>query len=450
MPETDYSLKRRLVIMLLAVIGLTWSAIVAYSYFDIRHESEELLDAHLAQSAALILAQAEHDIEEIKVEHAPHFKESNRVAFQVWEHGEKLRLHSSNAPNERFSATATGFSNVVLSGVEWRVFSAWTRGQEHLVQVAERDDSRSDITHTMTLNLLVPLLTALPLLGMLVWLIVEKSLRPLAGIGNELAGRKASSLEPLQPQGAPREIMPLVNNLNALFARVGRLIEHERRFTADAAHELRTPLAALMTQAQVAHAATGEAERNRALDNVITGCGRAARIIDQMLTLARLEPEDAVGQRQVFDLRTLAQNLVADIAPSAMQRGVDIELGECEEIPVLGNHDLIWVALRNLVDNAVRYSDKGSRVRVEIAQAGNGTLVRIIDQGPGLTAEDRKKVGQRFYRVLGNTASGSGLGLSITRRIAELHGGTLELTENIGDKGLTAAIRLPLHPGAKN
>lgn len=449
MAQNSYSLKRRLVIVLLVLIGTIWSGIAAYTYLDIRHEAEELLDAHLAQSAALILAQAGHDLEEIDVEHAPQFKEGGRVAFQLWERGEKLRLHSSNAPNTRLSAVATGFSNVVVDGKAWRVFSAWTRGRENLVQVAERNDARQDITYTLTLNLLLPLLIALPLLGLLVWIAVAQALNPLVRLGNEVARRKAANLEPLQPQGVPHEIMPLIDNLNTLFARVAHLIEHERRFTADAAHELRTPLAALMTQAQVARAAAGDVERNRALDNVITGCGRAARIVDQMLTLARLEPDDAVGQRENFNLRALAQSVVADIAPSALQRGVDIELGASDdEARVTGNSDLIRIAARNLVDNAVRYSPENGRVQVEVVQADDGALVRIIDQGPGLSTDDHKKVGQRFYRVLGNKAAGSGLGLSITRRIAELHGGTLELMENSGSSGLTAELRLPLQPAA--
>lgn len=443
MPRNAYSLKKRLVIVLLVLIGAMWSGIVAYTYLDIRHESEELLDAHLAQSAALILAQAEHALEEIDIEHAPQFKEGNRVAFQLWERGERLRLHSNNAPNTRLSAVTTGFSNAVVNGKEWRVFSAWTRHHENLVQVAELTEAREDITHTLTLNLLLPLLIALPLLGLLVWLAVTHALNPLDRLGKEVALREAANLEPLQAQGAPREIMPLIDNLNTLFARVARLIEHERRFTADAAHELRTPLAALMTQAQVARAAAGDTERNHALDNVITGCARAARIVEQMLTLARLEPDDAAGQHAIFDLRALTQSVIADIAPSALQGGVDIELKECDETRISGNSDLIRIALRNLVDNAVRYSREGGRVQVEVLRTGDSVRVRITDQGPGLSADERKKVGQRFYRVLGNAATGSGLGLSITRRIAELHDGALELKQNSGGQGLTAELQLP-------
>ncbi len=136
MPQSAYSLKTRLVVVLLTLIGTIWSGIAVYTYFDIRHESEELLDAHLAQSASLILAQAEHAIEEIEMEHAPQFKEGHRVAFQLWERGEKLRLHSKNAPNTLLSPTTTGFSDAVINGQEWRVFSVWTRHHENLVQVA--------------------------------------------------------------------------------------------------------------------------------------------------------------------------------------------------------------------------------------------------------------------------------------------------------------------------
>ncbi len=450
MAKPDFSLKRRLVIMLLAVIAVTWSAIVAYSYFDIRHESEELLDAHLAQSAALILSQTDQGFEEIEIEHAPQFKENQRVAFQLWEHGRKLRLHSSNAPNNLFSGTMTGFSDVVIDGRGWRVFSAWTRDHKYLVQVAERDDSRHDITHAMTRNLLLPLTFALPLLGLLVWLTVSHALYPLARLGRDVARREADNLELLDLNGAPAEIMPLIDNLNSLFSRVEQLIAHERRFTADAAHELRTPLAVLMTQAQVARAATADAERNRALDNVITGCTRAARLVEQMLTLARLDPQNALGESAIFDLHILAKTVIADIAPSAFDRGVEIELGTSGETSVWGNSDLIRVALRNLVDNAVRYSPHGSTVQVTVSQADGNALVRVIDQGSGLSPDELKKVGQRFYRVLGTNVSGSGLGLSIARRITELHRGSLVLGTADSGHGLKAALSWPANTKSRD
>lgn len=449
MPRHGYSLKSRLATMLLALIGVAWAGIVAYSYFDIRHESEELLDAHLAQSASLIIAQAEQDLEEIEVEHTPQFKEDHRVAFQLWERGETLRLHSRNAPNTRFSGKTSGFSDVVIDGTAWRVFSAWTRGHGYLIQVAERESSRRDITQAMTLNLLLPLLAMLPLLGLLVWLAVAQALRPLDRLGREVARRDAANLEPLLAPGSPREIQPLIDNLNSLFDRVTRLIEHERRFTADAAHELRTPLAGLMMQAQVARAATGEAERGRALDQMIAGCGRTARIVDQMLTLARLEPDSALGAREAFDLCAIAREVIADIAPRALQRGIDIEFAGEPALHADGNGELLRIALRNLIDNAVRYSPDGKRVLVTVSRADGHGLVTVRDEGCGLSAEDLGKIGQRFYRVPGNAAPGSGLGLSIVRRIAELHGGALDLRGNSGG-GLSAALDLPLNPGRRS
>lgn len=443
MATPSYSLRRRLVVLLLAAIAATWTAIIVYSYIDIRHESEELLDAHLAQSAALILAQAEHGLEEIEVEHASQFRESARVAFQLWERGRTLRLHSSHAPNTLFSAKTTGFSDVIVDGREWRVFSAWTRHHEHLVQVAERSASRREITDAMIGNLLLPLLIALPLLGFLAWLVVAHALKPLARLGREVAARAAVNLAPLGPQEAPLEIRPLIDNLNNLFSRVSRLIEHERRFNADAAHELRTPLAALMTQAQVARAATGDAERNRALENVVAGCVRAARLVDQMLTLARLEPDDAIGRCGIFDLHALARQVIAEIAPLALERSLDLQLAESGEIMVPGNSDLIGIALRNLTDNALRYSPDGGHVEIRAALDNGSALISVIDRGPGLSAEERGKVGQRFYRVLGSGATGSGLGLSIVHRIAALHGGSLTLDAAEGGHGLKADLRWP-------
>jgi two-component system sensor histidine kinase QseC len=236
------------------------------------------------------------------------------------------------------------------------------------------------------------------------------------------------------------EVAPLVNSLNALFGRVSRLIENERRFTADAAHELRTPLAALKTQAQVARGATGDAERRRALDNVIAGCDRAHRLVEQLLTLARLEPDQVGVHRERCDLRTLAQQTVAELAPAAMSRNIEIELTEGPPVTVVGYPGLIGILLRNIIDNAIRYSPGGTTVLVEAANAEGEARLTVTDEGPGIAPEEYDKVGQRFYRILGSGQSGSGLGLSIVHRIAEIHDAAVALGDAPGGMGLRVTV----------
>jgi two-component system sensor histidine kinase QseC len=439
----SYSLKRRLLLGLLAVVAVVWLATAAYSYFDARHEINELLDAHLAQSASLIVAQLGHDLEEIDLRRAPKTEQrSRRVAFQIWERGTMLRLHSADAPQARLSPREEGYSNASIDGKGWRVFSTWDARRRFLVQIAERDELRREIAAGIATNLLLPLLVALPVLALFVWLIIGSGLKPLTRLGQQVEQRTPDNLRPLAPQGAPREVVPLLRSLNALFGRVERLVANERRFTADAAHELRTPLAALRTQAQVAKGATEDTARQHALDGVIEGCDRATRLVDQLLTLARLEPEVA-RPAAACDLVDLARQAIAEVAPFAVDRSVEIHLRESGPLSVEGHPDLIAVLLRNLIDNAIRYSPAGSSVDVNIASTGRAVRLAVTDEGPGMAAEERARIGQRFYRVLGTGQSGSGLGLSIVRRIAEMHSAEVTFGQGKNEKGLQVVVGFP-------
>jgi len=436
----SYSLRQRLVLGLLAGVAFVWVATSAYSYFDARHEINALLDAHLAQSASLIVAQLGHELEEIDLEHAPTTdKRTRRVAFQIWERGTLLRLHSADAPSSRLSRREEGYSNSNLDGKGWRVFSTWDARHRFLVQIAERDEARREIAAGIATSLLVPLLVALPILAVFVWLTIGGAVKPLDRLGREVQQRKPDNLRVLALEGAPREVVPLVRSLNALFERVGRLIENERRFTSDAAHELRTPLAALKTQAQVAKGATEDAVRQHALDQVIEGCDRGARLVDQLLTLARLEPDSARPAGSA-DLAALARQVVAELAPFALGKDVDVEVRGSDALLVEGHADLLSVLLRNLVDNAIRYSPPGSTVSVDVHRARDTARVTVSDQGPGIAPDERPRIGQRFYRIIGTGETGSGLGLSIVRRIVEIHGAQLRFDGGENGRGLQVVV----------
>lgn len=437
---SGYSLGRRLLAALLGVLLLVWLATAAYSYYEARHEAGELLDAHLAQSASLLVAQVGHELEEIELEHAPGTHErARRVAFQIWERGRVLRLHSANAPQARLSQREEGFSRVRIDGRAWRVFSTWDARHRFLVQVGERDEVRRDIAGAMAKGLIAPLALALPVLGLFVWLTVRRGLAPLRRLGSEVAARSAGDFAPLAGHDAPSEVRPLVDGLNALLERVGRLVENERRFTADAAHELRTPLAGLKTQAQVALGAADEASRRRALQSVVAGSDRATRLVEQLLALARLDPQQAGRAAEACDLAAVAREVIGELAPAALARGIEVELDAPQPVRVKGHAELLALALRNLVDNAVRYGHSGT-VRVEVLE--EPARLVVSDQGPGVPAEERARLGERFFRVLGSGESGSGLGLSIVRRVAEIHGGRVEIGEAPGGRGLRVCVVL--------
>ena len=433
------SLKQRLLVLALATVLLVWIAAAAFTYFDAREEFGEILDAHLAQSAALIVVQA-HDFDEVETEHTPLLNRyARRVAFQVWAGGRVLRLHSANAPEEPLSDIRQGFSDRIINGQRWRVFSTWDDSGANLIHVAELTKERDELSGAVAVNLLKPLLFSLPLLAILLWLSVTRSLQPLVRLTREVAQREPDNLAPLDVGTSPREVAPLIDRLNKLFTRIDASLQKERRFTADAAHELRTPVAGIKAQAQVARAASTDAERIRALDNAILGCDRAAHLIDQLLTLARIDTL-ADEATEPCQLRAIAAEVIASIAPTALSRNVRIELTEGREATVRGNPVLLRILLRNLIDNAVRHTPPETSVRVEIAQEQGHIRLSVSDNGPGIPETELDKVAERFYRPLGTSASGSGLGLSIVKRVAEIHSASLQLAQNADGNGLCVIV----------
>lgn len=439
------SIKRRLLMTLLAAVAMTWVAAVVWSYIDARHQLDELLDAHLAQSATMLVVQAGHELEEIDTEHAPQLHPyARRVAFQVWENGGILRLHSVSAPNQRLSRQEQGFSDAEADGKRWRVFSTWDDEGELLIQVGEQYEVREQIAAGIARTTLTPLLFALPVLGFLIWASVDRATRPLIALSRQVAQRDPRNLTSLDIAQPPAELAPLVDSLDRLFARVRLSIDSERRFTADAAHELRTPLAAIRAQAQVAANATIEAEHRRALDNVIVGCDRAAHLVEQLLTLARLEPGEIADGREPCELTALARSVMAELAPMALSKALALELSDSPPVYVAGNASWLGILLRNLIDNAIRYSPPQTMVSVGTGIRDRQAVLTVEDQGPGIAIEHREGIGQRFHRILGSEEPGSGLGLSIVHRIAEIHDACVTYGDGSGGRGLRVTVEFPL------
>lgn len=433
------SLRQRLLLLVLSATSVVWLGAALLTYHDTREEVNELLDAHLVQIASLLVAQSLHELGEIEPDNTPLIDDPMHVAFQVWENGQTLRLHSTNIPESPLTTSEKGFSDTLIDGQKWRVFSAWDGSHKFLIHVAELADVRERVANAIASNLLLPLLVSLPLLAFLLWIAVTRGLLPLVKLTREVARREPDNLVPLNTETAPREVVPLIEHLNHLFGRMEVSLLKERRFTADAAHELRTPVAAIKAQAQVAQAATAMEERMHSINNVIQGCDRAARLIDQLLTLARVDALDDSATEQC-QLREIASGVIATIAPAALEKGVRIELMEGSEVAVRGNPGLLLIMLRNLIDNAVRHTTSGTVVKVDIANAQGESCLSVSDNGPGIPEEEREKVMERFYRPLGTQASGSGLGLSIVKRIAEVHDATLQMMPVSEGRGLRVMV----------
>jgi two-component system sensor histidine kinase QseC len=423
------SLQGRLLLMVLGTSLCVWLAAALVAWKDAQHELHELLDGHLAQAAALLVVQQAHRIEHGEQEDAPSVhRYAPRVVFQVFHQG-RLVLRSANAPLEPMldggTGPVTGFHDVTRESMAWRVFA--TRGAENdvLVLVGERQRARTAILRAVQRGVFWPMALALPLLALAGWAAVRSGLRPLRTLGSTLAARGPEELQAVELADAPEEMRPMVDALNQLFVRIAGLIEGERRFTGDAAHELRTPIAAIRMQAQVALGAVDAQQRRHALEATVAGCDRATRLVDQLLTLTRLEAEGQAARRPL-ELGALVRRVLVELAPAALAKQQEVRLDADPSCRIEGDETLLAALCRNLVDNAIRYSPPRARIQVRLEAREGAVLLSVDDSGPGLEETQLARLGQRFFRVAGHEAPGSGLGWSIVRRIAAAHGCTLE------------------------
>ena len=447
------SLQGRLLVLVLGLVVGVWIATAVMTWFDVRHELDELLDSHLAQAAALLIVQQAREIEDD--DHAldaPSLhRYAPRVAFQVFHEG-RLSLRSANAPETPMVDTGkrfrSGFTTVEIGAMAWRVFAAHGGERDVQVYVGEQVSSRSAILWAVLRSTLWPMLVALPLLALVAWWAVYRGMAPLRKLGRVLAAREPQALHRVELAGAPSEMAPMLDALNGLFARIGTLLESERRFTADAAHELRTPIAAIRAQAQAALGETDDARRRHALQSTLAGCDRATRLVEQMLTLARLEAVTTHSSAPV-DLSMLVRQVVAEIAPQALQRRQTVEAVAPAPAWIQGDATLLAVLVRNLVDNAIRYGPPQAIVTVRVTTTNARVRLDVEDSGPGMGAADMQRLGERFHRVLGSGESGSGLGWSIVRRIAAVHGAAVQVERSRTHGGLLVMVDWPAtKPGA--
>ena len=422
--RTPRSLQTRLLTTVLALVLLAWSVAAALAWHETNEEVSDLLDAHLAQTAALLRLQPLDELDENRLNEAPELdKHQPRVVFQLW-HEDQLLARSASAPQEPLTQRRKrGFADSQVDGTAWRVFVTQGRESDVRIVVGELQSVRREIVQASLTSILKPMLWAMPLLALGIWWAVRGSVRPLGRLGNAVAARQPQSLAPLSTAGVPPEVLPLVTALNELFERMARLLATEQQFTADAAHELRTPIAGIRMQAQVAQGATNAQERATALQATVQGCDRATRLVEQLLQLARLDAE-ATPDRSSTPLAEVARHVAAELEATAERRQQRIVLREpmAPSVHIPLPEPLARVLLRNLLDNALRYSPEGADVQLQINELGDGhAQLSVEDSGPGLTPEEQARLGERFFRVLGTGQSGSGLGWSIIQRIARLH-----------------------------
>lgn len=437
-----FSLRHRLTALLLGGVAVCWMVALIWTAIDVHHEVDELFDAQLAQSAQVLLASGSHEADEddLRELEGTFDRHQRALMFQVWDRHGGLVARSANAPATPLTEVE-GFSEDSGAPGHWRYFSQWSRHRHDRVRVivAENHNVREEVIMDVITRMLAPGVLGLVLLGAWIWAATRRGMAPLDAVARQVGDRAPERLHPLVPESAPEEIRPLIDALNDLFRRVDRAMENERRFTADAAHELRTPLAALAAQAQVAIRARNDEERHHALELLTAGMARASHLVNQLLTLARLEPDSDAAPTTAIRLDELAQEMCAAHGAQALAKDVSLEL-DAVPATVAGDGELIRVLIRNLLDNALRYTPPGGRVHVTVADAREKPVLTVSDTGPGIPAAEREHVFERFARLAGQEIEGSGLGLSIVRRIAERHGARVELNSGDDGKGLAVVV----------
>ncbi len=447
-----YSLRRRLVALLIGVLAVFWGLSALLAFRTAHAEADALFDAQMVQVAETLLAIVATGNPMVAGEMAEHQHDYQLpVAFQAWQQdahgGWRLLVRSSEMPAEPVTA-APGFDEHDLNGELWRFFTVDHDHSGYRVMVGQNHGARYRLAGAFALNLLLSIFIGVPLMALGIWAVVGRALRPVSATADAVSGLDPRRLAPVQVPGPlPAEIAPLVTSLDALVARVSEVLDNERRFTADAAHELRTPLAALKIQAQVAARAGDPATRGHALAQVVSGVDRMSHLVEQLLTLARLDPDAGRGAAEVVDLVELAEGVCSALIPQALRRDQTLALEAPAACPLTGNRWWLAVLLRNLVDNALRYSPEGGRVVVTLDAAGHS--LRVADDGPGIPPAQRAQMLTRFARGASVEGDGCGLGLSIVARIVDIAGATLTLEDGLprGDGGVGLAAVVRFAPG---
>ncbi len=430
------SLRARLLAWLLAGVVFVGVAGGLTVYHNALAQADAFFDYHLRQTALILRDQP---VEYLLAPQLPSTDAAYDFVVQVWSL-DGVRVYLSRPHAVLPEITTLGFATVDTSEGHWRVFGV--QAARSVIQVAQPLAVRQQRAAQLAVQTLKPFALLLPVLLIVIWLAVGQALQPLQRLTAQVQARRTEVLEPLPPTPLPEEVQPLVAALNDLLGRLKASLERERAFMADAAHELRTPLTALHLQMGMLARASDESERSAAMETLSAGVQRAIHLVEQLLALARQQPR-ADTPRVAVPLAELARSCVAELVPLADARRIDLGLANATEVSVRGDPEGLRTLLRNLVDNAVRYTGAGGRVDVSVESFGAGARLSVSDNGPGIAPADRERVFDRFYRPAGTATSGSGLGLAIVRTIAAAHGASVALADGADGQGLKVTVSFP-------
>lgn len=452
------SIRRRTLTVIIGLVLIGLLILTLVNVHDSNHEIAEVYDAQLATNARLLqgvmrmpVARQEHaqlyqafnqalGQAEPRVDGHPY---ESKIAFQVWDMQNNLLVHTPSAPTLTHAPLYSGFSDIDdLKKHQWRTFVLKDEQHNLLIWVGERDDVRSDLVNRIVRHTVLPNLVGSLLLMAAIWLAIGWGLKPLADLAATLRGRHPGSLEPLQMAPLPSELEPMQAALNRLLGQIQEILSRERRFIADAAHEMRTPLAVLRVHAQNVLEARNEEQRRESLNYLIIGVDRTTRLVNQLLTIARLEPGAGALKTTSADLVSAVRESLVQMTPWVLSRGMELSF-DCDEQSRMVETDFsaIDIALQNLVTNAVNFSPVGGQISVALTFTDNSFHLNVADQGPGIDEAERERLFERFYSA-GND-QGVGLGLTIVQTVATRLGGEIRL-ENATSEGLVASLIVPV------
>jgi signal transduction histidine kinase len=427
------SIRARLLAGLLLLMAVMSLIVGSITYRRVLTETSLLFDYQLRQMAISLGDQASY----MSGYTLPPHPENSDFVIQIWDiFG--TRIYSPGLPF--LDKAILGYSDQTLENERWRLYAL--ANETSVIQVAQPWSVREKLARESALRVLIPMLLLLALMAAAAAWIVARAMRPLKSVTTELEHRDIHSLAPLAAADLPTEVSPLVEELNRLLGRLAAAFASQRAFVADAAHELRSPLTALSLQVQLLERARDEPDRELATARLHAAIDRATHLVSQLLTLARNEPEGPPQEASAAALGLIVRNAAADVQPLAQQRHIDIDFHEPAEVTVKADAEALRILVRNLIDNAVRYSPEGSRVQVRIFRNPGQVVLEVADQGPGIAPEDRARAFARFYRAPGAAEGGTGLGLAIVKAIADRHGATVELGDSM-PRGLRVQVSFP-------
>jgi len=437
-----HSIKRFLLISILAVMTFFYGITAYWNYDETLNDITHLFDEQLIDSNVLLQNSNPDEVEELaQLDRVDRGRHSVHRASQVWNAKGELLYRSSDAMSFPLSNHQPGLQAFAIGDHTWHTYTAVNPSNGLVTITAQRGDQRDALAHELAIRHIIPFLITFPMVSIAILLLISHAFKPLNTVVRQLNDRQYDNLSPIPGKAFPLELATMVESMNALFNRLNSAYEREQRFTADAAHELRTPLAATRTMAQLALGYKDIKGCHECLEDVLIGVDRCTHVVKQLAVLNSLRPEEIMHEVTHFNVNTVIQQISNELKTMAEQKHIMIEKYMPSSCMIHANLASIQILLRNLIDNAIRYSPEHSQIRISTEIKGKEALIKVIDQGPGIPEELHQRVFERFYRELGTGQSGTGLGLSIVSTICGLHKAKIELGTGEEGKGLRVLLR---------